>query len=972
MMAPIPANEQERLAALAAYDLLDTEPEQTFQDLTQLAAHVFQVPMALVVLVDRDRQWFKAKIGIEAKQTSRDVAFCAHTILGTELLLVPDARDDARFATNPLVTSSPFLRFYAGAPLITPDGYALGTFCVLDRVPRTLTSEQCWSLRILADQVMCRIELRHRVWEAEQLYQDVTERVQAMTALQENEERIRLILDSAMDAVVTVDVRGIVIAWNRQAETMFGWSRDEAIGLSFCDLIIPPAFHDAYLRGIRRFVETGDGLALNRRFEITALRRNRQKFTAELSPVPVKTANSYVFTAFLRDITERQQAEEALALALKKAEQASRLKSEFVAGVSHELRTPLNGVIGMTQLLLNTELTPTQRELAETAQTSAESLLGLINDVLDFSRIEAGKLTLEPAPFNLQTVVEEVAEMLAANAEAKALKFIVEYTPGIPRHLIGDAGRIRQILVNLVGNAVKFTPKGYVLVRVACLHLTVERVQIQVSVEDTGIGIAPDNLDRIFEQFTQADASTIRRYGGTGLGLAISRQLAHLMGGTLHVQSAVGAGSAFSLRLSLPMDPDAPWAPAVELHGQRALIVEDHEANRRVLRDYVTYWGGECTCCASTTVFNALQEAAEAGHPYDLTIMGHCFPITDRLRLVRAIKADPNLAQGTLIMLTMMGRPNHFVNLQASYADHLIKATRPSELTGVLLARQQNGPAPVRSSSRRSGMPASNVGIPQPAPSPGVVPRILVVEDNAVNQRVVQLMLEQSGCRADVVANGLEALNVLEHAPYDLILMDCQMPAMDGYEATRQIRYMEQGQRHTPIIALTAGVMQGEREKCLAAGMDDFLSKPILLNDLRSLLQRYILLAEPLPLPEAQQGNTRMPFQISTLTKRIGEDPGLLREFAQLFHEETFRLLAACERAVACGDGTALSHVAHALKGMLLNLEAEPAIALAQSLEQCGQEAGLPNIVPRLTSLEAELSRVTAHLFASIVESTKL
>jgi two-component system, sensor histidine kinase len=695
MMTPVPANEQERLAALYAYELLDTEPEQAFRDLVSLAAQICQTPMAAISLIDRDRLWFKAKVGIEQEQTSRDAAFSSYAILGSEIMTVSDASLDERFVANPLVNSAPSVRFYAGVPLLTPEGYALGTLAVLDYVPRTLTPEQQAALGKLTDQVMGRIELR-------------------------------------------------------------------------------------------------------------------------------------------RQLREAKQSAEELKQALVKADEAFRLKSKFVAGMSHEIRTPLNGVIGMTGLLLDAQLSPARRELAQIARTSAESLLVLINDILDLARIEAGELTVEATPFDLHAVVNEAAEILFVGAQAKGLQLSIHYAPDAPRLLIGDAERIRQILVNLAGNAVKFTSVGQVSIQVDCLHQTTDGAQVRVSVQDTGIGIAPEQLTHLFDPFTQAATATSRRYGGTGLGLAICHRLAQLMNAPLEVQSALGKGSTFSLTLDLPIASDAVTVP----------------------------------------------ESKEDDFAGPITAVIHVGPI-----------------------------------------------------------------------------------------------RLLVVEDNAINQRVTQLMLEKQGRHIDLAANGIEALRMLEQTTYDLILMDCRMPEMDGFEATRRIRERERGGPRTPIIALTASALEGDRQQCLAAGMDDFLAKPVQRDDIEHMLARYLSQTAPLPntvplpAPEAPMGEP--PFDLSVLTDRIGNNPEVLREFARLFLDETSRLLAACHQAVQQRDGTALSGHAHALRGILMNLETGrdtvQAIALTRLLEQRGQVEGLRGTGHLLTTVEARLTRIATYLRASVL-----
>jgi PAS domain S-box-containing protein len=725
-----------------------------------------------------------------------------------------------------------------------------------------------------------------------------------------------------------------------------------AIGDDIRNLFINSARYDEFVEHIHRTGETKD-------FEFEGRRGDGGEMWLSMHArrITDDDGKPLYLDGFFFDLSDRRRMEEALRGAKMLAEESARAKSEFLANMSHEIRTPLNGVMGMLGLALDGTLSDEQREYLDLARSSADSLLEIINDILDFSKIEAKKLEIEEVEFSLHDLCSETLPLAGFEADRKGLELVCEIDPAVPPALVGDPLRLKQTVLNLLKNAVKFTEKGHVLLQVKKEEEPATgRSILHFIVSDTGIGIPPEQQERIFESFTQADSGMTRKYGGTGLGLTISRNLVEMMDGTIWVESQAGRGSTFHFTIPLRHAGKVPAAspvPPPALKGSRVLVVDDHALNRTILRKYLESWGLIAEEAEDgPRCLGEIHRAKEGSRPYDIILLDCMMPGMSGLDVVERLKLEGEAGSSIIIMLTSMDEKGSRERCrQMGISQYLVKPVSPSTLFNAII--------------EVLGAPEDRGGERPEAPAPVRIPsfkpdlRILVAEDNPINAKLVLRLLERVGLKARIAENGLKATEAVGASDCDLILMDVQMPEMDGLAATRVIRERERTTgRHVPIIALTAHAIKGDRERFLASGMDDYLAKPLHADQLYRLIGKYAPSEGPAapaglpPPPPAPEGTSAPLLDATGLVSRLGGDEALAREALGMFLEEGPRTLGRIDAAARRGDARELREAAHYLKGMAANVSAGAIQEACREAELMAAASDLAGAAPALGRLE--------------------
>src|SRR5882672_7432292 len=780
------------------------------------------------------------------------------------------------------------------------------------------------------------------------------ERVRAAALLERSTQELArqhayldALIASTPVAIAVLDDQRVVRSVNPAFEDLFGYAAAEVVGAGIDRLIVPES-----LRSESSDLETRVRRGETVRVEVERMRRDGGRIQVRLSAAAVKAAADGALVALYEDISDRKAAEEAMRAARDLAERVARARSAFLANMSHEIRTPMNAVLGFVELVLDTELAPEQRRALELVRTSSEALLTILNDILDYSKIEAEHLELESIPFDLPKVVHATATLLAVRAREKHLELTVDVPPDVPQMVRGDPTRVRQVLMNLIGNAIKFTEEGEVDVSASVTQRDSDEAALEFRVRDTGIGIPEEQLSTIFQEFTQADASMTRRYGGTGLGLAISRRLVALMGGKLAVTSEVGRGSEFRFALAFPVEaaPQATARAAVSLGGRRLLVVDDNETNRRILRDMLGAEGMAVhEAPRADAGMEALRRASRAGEPYDLAILDAQMPDQDGFELATAVRADRALKATRLLILTSAGQRGdgercRQLGIQAYLTKPIARADLV-EAVGTVLAGTASAPGEVDLVTRHS-IAESRHAL-----------RILLAEDNPVNQQVATAMLLKRGHQVDVVSNGREAVDAVAQEGYDVVLMDIQMPGMDGFEATEKIRALPQG-RTLPIIALTAHALSGERERCLERGMSGYLAKPFKAHDLFAAVEGRG--AQP-----ADTAAARSPAVDLAAFRRTMEEAGAAEAVDGILETFVATLPQRLEALVTAARGTEaepLQRAAHAFKSAAGTIGAGHLAALLEDMERAARDGDVAGARDKLEHVRGEAQAALDYL----------
>lgn len=965
-------NENTRLRNLREYGILDTAPEAEFDALTFLASQICDVPFALVSFVDAERVWFKSNVGFKVQELPHAESFCAEAIEKKELFFVEDAQKDARFASLPMVTRGPKIRFYAGAPLISPKGQVLGMLSVLDKKPHKLKKEQQLALRELSRLVVSHLDLRRNithlkttgvedknVTESEQrflrvvhmvsegitlsdesgffevfnprmeeltgylmkeandasdfnrflfssediyqqalrvqkqllstgqaqeaetairtksgetkiflvssslvpyksrkmmlcVYRDITEHKRSDHALRINEKRLRIFFESIPLPTWVFDLESLqFIEVNNIALQHYGYTKEEFLAMSVMDL-----------RPVEDIPNLQAALeAIRKKGSNTTHGRHRRKdgsiIEVQLSWHDFEYNNRHAVLVVAQDITESKRLQEELQQAKEAVEIANRVKSEFLTNISHEIRTPMNGIIGTIDLLCNTTLTSEQREYAETIQLSGDALLNVLNDILDISKIESHEVKLEEHPFRIETCIEEIFDLYAIQADQKNIDLVYWIDEKVPHMVIVDTVRLRQVLVILVSNAVKFTEKGEIHIVVSHASEKDGRIELLFSVRDTGIGIPLDRVHKLFRPFSQVDSSFTRKYGGAGLGLAICSRAVNLLGGKIWVESIpaqgisagnLEGGSTFRFTINVsqyisdtrdnnlcpPLTKTSKSGTYDPKTQKKVLLVDDNSTCRRTLEDLLVEWGFSVRSVA--TVEESLDHIKN-GEQFDIVVAEQTLPDDSGVQLRETFRSASGKQDIAFVILASRTKRDQIIRPDDGSLQVVLKPVRHRIFYDALAALLKQSTVSFSSSSGVEAAPVKSVPRTELPKLPPM--SILIAEDNLINQKLIVRILKILGQEVDVTTNGKEALQAVHQKKYDIVLMDVQMPEMDGNEATQRIRSEVPHENQPVIIAMTAHALQGDREKCLEAGMNDYMSKPVLIDEVRNMVQKW-------------------------------------------------------------------------------------------------------------------------------------
>jgi PAS domain S-box-containing protein len=777
--------------------------------------------------------------------------------------------------------------------------------------------------------------------------------------LRKSEEFLAAVVQNSNELITIVDSRGVVLFHNNAIEKVLGYKAEDRVGKSVLELVYPEDLPAAKATMADILVKPASSVTIRFRHADGSIR-----YLEALGTNLIENPSVRGIVIHSRDVTAAKDAEaklrrqsEELAKAKEQAEAAARAKTEFLAMMSHEIRTPMNGVIGMTNLLQDTALDVRQREYLSVIRSSGEALLDIINDILDFSKIEAGRMEIEAVDFKLATVVGEAAEMVSQAAHSKNLELIVSLDNRLPENVNGDPGRLRQVLLNLLSNAVKFTERGDITVRVALHSRSRQAIFIHFSVADTGVGIDEIARKRLFQEFSQGDASTRRRFGGTGLGLVISRRLVELMGGEIGFDSVESQGTTFWFTVRMEPRGGIAHDPRIG-RGKRILVTDDNQTNRIILEEMLSKMGAEVVCADSAEeALRAIERAESSGSRFDLAILDYQMPLVDGLMLARKLRADPRLASLKLVLLTSAVPPG--LAAEAKAANIASVLTKPPRREVFV-----NNIASLLNQSERV-VKEKGFADPMPAESPRFSGHVLLVEDNAANQKVATLMLQRLGLRVSIAGNGVEAVAAFRACKYDLILMDHQMPEMDGIEATHRIRRMEGSGRHTPIVALTANVLSGQREECMAAKMDDFLAKPIRSAELSEKLALW-LPGPPAPeISDHDPETRRLSEEVRAFIAEVYSDLNRadMQDFFEILERTTLPTLEQFERELSAGELEAAARTLHQLRN---SAGAAGAAELSESL--LAMEKSLRGGVAAEANERLPHIRVSCHALTTVLK----